>query len=139
MRVKIETPIRTDFTCKIRLRIDDMNYGNHMGNERILVLAHESRVQFLKSLSCSEFDLFGASIIQADAAIVYKSEGHTGDEILCSISVDNVGSSSFDLVYHFYNETTDKILALCKTGMVFYDYKNQKICPTPNAFKLQFK
>lgn len=139
MRIKLEIPEKIHFNCVITLRIDDMNYGNHMGNERILVLAHESRVQFLKSMACSEFDLFGASIIQADAVIAYKSEGHTGDHIQCNISVQNVGRSSFDLYYHFYNETTQKSLAICKTGMVFYDYKNQKVCPTPIAFEQLFK
>lgn len=139
MRIKLEIPEKIDFSCKITLRIDDMNYGNHMGNERILVLAHESRVQFLKSLACSEFDLFGASIIQADAAISYKSEGHAGDVILCTISIENVGRSSFDIYYHFYNETSQQSLAVCKTGMVFYDYKHQKVCPTPIEFENTFK
>jgi acyl-CoA thioesterase FadM len=29
-------------------------------------------------------------------------------------------------------------LAVCKTGMVFYDYKNQKVCATPAAFEQLF-
>jgi acyl-CoA thioester hydrolase len=138
MRIKLEIPEKILFCCKIILRIDDMNYGNHMGNERILVLAHESRVQFLKSLDCSEFDLFGASIIQADAAITYKSEGQTGDVIICNISIENVGRSSFEMYYHFFNETSQQSLAVCKTGMVFYDYSNQKVCATPVAFEQLF-
>lgn len=139
MRIKLEMPESINYSCSIVLRIDDMNYGNHLGNERILVLAHESRVQFLKSIGCSEFDLLGASIIQADAAITYKSEGHTGDVILCSIAIHNVARSSFDIYYNFYNQTTDKLLAICKTGMVFYDYNNHKVCSTPLAFEQMFK
>ena len=107
MRIKLEIPDQFDFTCDITLRVTDMNYGNHLGNDRILVLAQECRVLFLKSLDCTEFDLFGGSIIQADAAIVYKSEGHAGDIIRCNLKVMNVLRSSFDLLYQFLDQSYD--------------------------------
>lgn len=138
MRVNIEFPEKLAFTCHIALRVDDMNYGNHLGNERILVLAHESRVQFFRSLGCTEFDLFGVSIIQADAAIVYKSEGHIGDVIRCDIAVADLGRSSFNLYYRFYNQTTDKLLALCKTGTVCFNYNTSKVVSLPDAFTQLF-
>jgi acyl-CoA thioesterase FadM len=139
MRIKLEIPDQFDFTCDITLRVTDMNYGNHLGNDRILVLAQECRVLFLKSLDCTEFDLFGGSIIQADAAIVYKSEGHAGDIIRCNLKVMNVLRSSFDLLYQFENLTTHRTLAECKTGMVCYDYTAKKVIGVPEKFTHLFQ
>jgi acyl-CoA thioesterase FadM len=133
-RVKIDLPKKWHFITEIILRVDDMNYGNHLGNEKILILAHECRLRFLQSFGCSEFDVFGASIIQADAAIVYKSEGHIGDLINARISVQEVSKSSFELYYLFENTATGKVLAQAKTGMVFYDYKKATIVKTPDMF-----
>lgn len=138
MRVKLQMPDKYDFTCDFVLRVTDMNYGNHLGNDRILVLAQEGRALFLKSIGCTEFDLFGASIIQADAAIVYKSEGYAGDLIKCHIKVENISRSSFDLMYLFENTTTGKTLVFCKTGMVCYDYKEKKVVGVPDRFVALF-
>ncbi len=138
-RAKIELSDILHFSTEIVLRVDDMNYGNHMGNEKVLILAQECRVRFLQSIGCSEFDVFGASIIQADAVIVYKSEGHIGDVIKAGLSVQEISKSSFDLYYIFENLTTKKVLAQVKTGMVFYDYKKAAIVNTPDAFAKRFE
>lgn len=138
MRIKIDLPESFDFSCEITLRATDMNYGNHLGNDRILMLAQECRVQYFKSLHCTEFNLFGVSIIQADAAIVFKSEGYTADVVRCSLKVTEITRSSFDLVYQMDNLTTGKILAVCKTGMVCYDYDAKKVMAVPEKFSALF-
>ena len=45
-----------------------------MGNDAILTLCQEARLRYMESIEMSELKFHGHSLIQADAAIVYKAE-----------------------------------------------------------------
>lgn len=134
-RLKIDFTEKLLYRFRIPLRISDMNYGNHMGNEVVLQLAHECRVLWLKSHQCTEMNVFGTSIIQADAAIVYHSEGYTGNEIEIRLLGGELSRVGFELFYDMQNISTGKALASVKTGMVFYDYAASSVRPVPEGFK----
>jgi acyl-CoA thioesterase FadM len=134
-RVKIKPPERWLFTCSLHVRVTDLNYGNHLANDKLLAYAQEARIQFLQSMGASEMDFFGTSMIQGDAAIMYQSEGFLGNEIEIEVSVDDLSNSSFDLVYQMKNLTTDKPLALVKTRIVCFNYEERKVTPVPELFK----
>lgn len=135
-RIKIFVPEKKPlFSTVIDLRVTDMNYGGHMGNEVALVLAHEARIRWLQSRGQSEMNLLGKSIIQADAAVVYQSEGHTGDRIEVQIFVEIEGSSGFEMIYKMNNLSSEKGLAIVKTGMVFYNYQLGKVERIPRGFE----
>ena len=134
-RVKIDLPDSFPFQTFIHLRVNDMNYGNHLSNDKVITLAHEARVRFLASLGYKELDVEGHSIIQGDTAAVYKSEGFYGDEIRIEVAVGDVGSSSFDIYYRMTNLTTGKPLAHVKTGMLFFDYEKRRPLPVPDVFR----
>ncbi len=137
-RIKIDFPEKVFFTTQTEVRISDVNYGNHLGNDSVLSLIHEARVRFFNSLGFSELDLGGASVIMSDVAIVYESEGHYADQLSIEISVCDFSSAGFDIYYRLTNLTTNKELAIAKTGMVCYDYTERKVKPVPEAFKLLF-
>jgi acyl-CoA thioesterase FadM len=135
-RIKLQIPENEPlFSTIIELRITDMNYGGHMGNEVVLVLAHEARMRWLQSIGQSEMNLMGKSIIQADAAVVYQSEGYTGDRIEVLIYVQTSGSSGFEMIYQMKNLSKTKDLAVVKTGMVFYNYELGKVERIPEGFE----
>ena len=48
-RIKITLPTHVDFSTEIALRIGDINYGGHLGNDAVLALVHEARVQLFVS------------------------------------------------------------------------------------------
>lgn len=134
-RVKIELPEKFLFSTHIPVRITDINYGGHLGNDTILSIAHEARLQFLNSLGFDELNIGGASIIMADAAIMFRSEVFYGDMIKAEVTVGEISSSGFDLYYRFSNEKNQKEVARIKTGMVCFDYKERKIIAVPEVFK----
>ena len=74
-RIKIEIPERFIYKTEIPIRITDINYGGHLGNDSLLSIIHEARVRFLKNLGYSEANVEGSGIIMIDSAIQYKSEG----------------------------------------------------------------
>ena len=73
MRVKLEIPNFFHFETKLNIRVSDLNYGGHLGNDSFLSLAHEARVQFFNSLQMTEREFFGRSLIMADSVVIYKS------------------------------------------------------------------
>ena len=70
----------------------------------------------------------------ADSAIIYQSEGFLNNQLEIKIGVCDVSRVGFDLVYQFYNRTTEKNLALIKTGMVCFNYNTSKVEALPAAF-----
>jgi acyl-CoA thioesterase FadM len=78
-RIKLDLPKHFHFTTEIPIRISDINYGGHLGNDAVLSILHESRVRLLLEHGYSEFNVEGVGIIMTDSAIVYKSEAFYGE------------------------------------------------------------
>ncbi len=73
-RVKVSLPESFGFAVAIPVRITDLNYGAHLGNDALLSLLHEARVQFLAHLGMAEFDPdTRLGFIMVDVAIEYKA------------------------------------------------------------------
>ena len=96
-RIKLPLPDAFPFRTDLALRVGDINYGGHLGNDAVLALCHEARIRCLEQLGYSEMDIGGVGIIMSDAVVVYRSEGRRGE------------------------------IARAKTGIVFYDYTRKKL------------
>ena len=134
-RIKIQLPEKFIFKTEIPIRITDINYGGHLGNDSLLSIVHETRLRFLKHLGYSESNVEGVGIIMIDSAIQYKSEGFYGDELVIEVSVNDFTGIGCDFVYRLTNKKTSKEIALAKTGIVFFDYDKRKTASVPKKFK----
>lgn len=126
-RIKINLPQKFSFHITIDVRITDINYGGHVGNDSILSMIHEARQQFLKSLGYSELDFEGAGLIMNDVGIEYKSEAFYGDTLKIYVAASEIGKVGFDLCYKLVKSNDEKVVAVAKTGMVCFDYNLKKI------------
>jgi YbgC/YbaW family acyl-CoA thioester hydrolase len=134
-RVRIEEPDKYLYSAKITTRITDLNYGGHVGNDRIFAFMHDARVQFLKSLGYkSEMDFDGLGNIQTDAAITYKAEVFAHEELIVEVGIKDLNKYGCDFVYRF-KKSDGKVAAVGKTGIVFFDYENRKIAAIPESFR----
>ena len=136
-RVKIEIPENFIGVVEIPVRITDINYGNHLGNDAVVSIIHDARVSWLKSIGYSEFNIEGVSIIMSDLAVSYINESFYGDVLKIKLSVGECSSAGFEL---YYNITTNRNereiqIAKAKTGIVFYNYEIKKIAGVPEKFK----
>ena len=120
------------------MRVTDLNYGRHLGNDAVLGLLHEARVRFLRSLGYAELDVEGVGILVADCAIVYKAQGHLGEELGIEIAVGDFTRTGCDLYYSVKKDTGQE-LARAKTGIVFFDYGKQAVCEVPAGFTARFR
>jgi acyl-CoA thioesterase FadM len=134
-RIKIETPDKFIFRTEIPIRITDINYGGHLGNDSLLSIIHEARMRFLNHLGYSESNVEGSGIIMIDSAIQYKSEGFYGDVLVVEIAVNDFTGMGCDFVYRITNKNTSKEIAIAKTGIVFFNYQKRKTAPVPQEFK----
>jgi len=133
-KIKINLPDKFLFSTEMDVRVDDINYAGHLGNDSVLTLVHEARIRFFKSLGFTEKDAGGHGIIMSDAAIAFRSEGFHGDKLTVQIGIGNFEKYRFELFYLFTQKDTGKEVARVSTGIVFFDYQNRKICKMPEAF-----
>ena len=85
-RVHIDLPDHFDFSPEIPVRITDMNYGGHLGNDTVLSLMHEARMQYLAQFGYSEMAIEGSGLIMVDASVMYKAEVFSGDIVRVEIA-----------------------------------------------------
>ena len=137
-RIKLQLPEEFVFSTEIPVRISDINYGGHLGNDSVLSIIHEARLQFLKHFGYSEMDVEGAGIIMSDSVIVYKNEGFYGDLLTVEVTVGDFNNCGCDIFYRITNKKNQKEVVRAKTGIVFFDYKNRKISNVPDKFKKLF-
>ncbi|MCK5807983.1 thioesterase family protein [bacterium] len=134
-RVIILTPKQFLFKTVVPVRITDINYGNHLGNDKVLSIIHEARVQFLAHLGGSELDIMGSGLIMADAAIQYRSECFYGTKIEILVAVNEISTSTFDMIFLLRDSENSKEIARAKTGMVCFNYAEKKVIKIPEMLK----
>lgn len=136
-RAKLEVPSTFSFYTTIPVRITDLNYGGHVGNDSILSILHEVRLQFLKHWGCDEKNFFGAGLIMGDVTIEFKKELFYGDIIHASVTISSFEKVSFDIFYKLKVQAGEKmaVAALARTGMVCFNYDTKRIAAVPEEAK----
>lgn len=132
-RTKLVLPEHFSFTTEIPIRITDLNYGGHVGNDSILSILHESREQFLRHHDYKEMDMAGVGLIMSDVTIEFKNELFYGDLLRASVTASEFYRVGFDLYYRLEKRTGDKwvTVSTARTGMVCYDYTQKKLVAVP--------
>jgi acyl-CoA thioesterase FadM len=137
-RIKLELPDKFVFSTETPVRITDINYGGHLGNDTILSIVQEARVRFLNKYDYSEKNVEGLGIIMTDCAIVYKSESFYGDILEIKIGIKDFFKYGCDIYYQIINTKTTKDVAVVKTGIMFFDYEKRKRARIPEPFLILF-
>jgi YbgC/YbaW family acyl-CoA thioester hydrolase len=132
-RIKLELPASFSFSTEISIRITDLNYGGHVGNDSFLSLIQEARQQYLKQFGYAELDFEGLGLIMADSVVEYKRELSYGDIVKISVQAADFDKLGFDLFYllEIINREAPIIAGKAKTGMICYDYTNKKKTSIP--------
>ncbi|HMO63262.1 MAG TPA: thioesterase family protein [Ferruginibacter sp.] len=134
---KIEIPATNALAqIIIPVRISDINYGNHVGNDAFVSLIHEARVQWLAANNYSELDAGGAGMIMSSLAIEFKKEAFYGDTIQVELYAGAINGARFEIYYRMQalRQGNPVIIALAFTGMVSFDYARKR--PVPVSSKL---
>lgn len=134
-RVKLDLPEVLPFSTELEVRIGDINYGRHLGNDALLGLLHEARLRFLARHHFTETDAGGASMIMLDAVLVYAAQAFHGDRLRIEVGVGEFGPSRCDMFYRVSRPADGVEIARAKTGLAFFDYAAGRIVRMPASFK----
>lgn len=137
-RIKIEIPEKIIGTFIIPIRIADINYGNHVGNDAFVSIIHEARMQWLQLYSYTELKIEGNGLIMSDLAIEFKNESFYGDMVEVKLGAGEISRVGFELYYQLFaiRNNENILLANAKTGMVCYDYNAKKVAAIPDRLKM---
>jgi len=136
-RVKIVIPDNNIGSFAIPVRITDINYGNHVGNDSFVSILHEARVKWLNQYNLTELNIDGIGLIMSDLEIEFKKESFYGDIIEVQLSIGEISRIGFELYYQLRTKRHEEpvILANAKTGMVCYNYLNNEMTAIPDVLK----
>ncbi|TDX00662.1 acyl-CoA thioesterase [Dinghuibacter silviterrae] len=138
-RVKIDLPSTFHFTTQIPVRITDLNYGGHVGNDAVLGMLHEARMRYLGQWGYTELDVAGVGLIMSDAILSFKGESFYGDVWTIHIRAAEFNRVGFELYYAVETVRDGRThrIAEAKTGMICFDYTARKPVGVPAAFAAQ--
>ena len=136
-RIKIELPEKCNGTFKIPVRITDINYGNHVGNDSLVAIIHEARMQFFQQYGYTEVEVCGTSLIMNELAVEFKNEAFYKDIIEVKMFTGEIFKVGFELFYSLSTKRNNSsfIIARAKTGMVCFNYEEKKLMPVPEELK----
>ena len=134
-RVKLTYPAdQTIFSTELRVRARDVNYGAHVGNDALVALLQEARIDWLRSLGySSELNVEGKGLVQADLQVQYIAESFLGDMLTIHLAITELTKYGFELTYLVERNT--KKIAIATSNLLFLDYQSKQLCPCPKPFK----
>lgn len=135
-RLKLVVPEKKIAMIEVPVRISDINYGNHVGNDSFVSIIHEARMQWLKLYGYSELNIEGFGLIMSDLSVEFKAESLYGDLVQVEIICGETSRAGFELYFRLFTNRHEKRvhLANARTGMVCYDYAAKKPVAIPGKF-----
>ena len=132
-RLQLKPLAKYDFRTELTVRTTDLNYGGHLGNDRLLSLVHEARVAWLAEHSWSELDCAGVGLIMGDAGLVYQGEAFAGDRLIFEVGAAENSRTGFRLFFRVtrQDDSGPAPIALVENGMVCFDYHARKVTGLP--------
>lgn len=112
------------------VRVGDLNYGGHLGHDRLITLLHQARCDFLTTFNASETDCFGVGLIMRRITVDYLAEVFLGDSLKIIMCITGIKGTRFILNYRVLCK--DKVVATAETVMVAFDYVKHQVVALPS-------
>ncbi|SFB99290.1 Acyl-CoA thioesterase FadM [Marinospirillum celere] len=134
-RVQLEFPADPVFSHRQALRISDINYGQHLGHDTLVSFLHEARCSWLASAEITELSIDGGTVgwVVADMIVNYRKEAFYPDQLTIDLALGELGRKGVE-VLHRVTRSDGELVAMAKTGMVFFDYVSHQAVPVPENF-----
>ncbi|MFZ6675692.1 thioesterase family protein [Undibacterium sp. Xuan67W] len=126
------------YTTLLTVRVTDINAANHLGNDSMISMISEARARFLFEFGIGETEANGTGIIVTDLATTYKAEAHARDQLQFEVGVMDFNKYGGDITFRITRPRDNSLIAMAKSGFVFYDYKQASVVAMPENFKTKF-
>ncbi|MCY4046165.1 MAG: thioesterase family protein [Cellvibrionales bacterium] len=132
-RIILDTLTSTLITYPVKIRYSDINTARHVGNDKMISLIQEARIELLTQLGFKNDGDTAVTYVVADLGVNYKAEAFFADELIIEVGVSDIKEKSFDVLYKVTNTKTHHVVAEAKTGLVFLDANAGKTTQIPAA------
>jgi len=126
------------FSTQLTVRITDINGANHLGNDSMISMISEARARFLFEYGIGESRGDGSGIIVTDLATTYRAEAHARDQLLFEVGVMDFNRYGGDITFRITRPADGRLIAMAKSGFVFFDYRQSRVVAMPEAFRALF-
>jgi acyl-CoA thioesterase FadM len=126
------------YSSQLTVRVTDINGANHLGNDSMISMISEARARFLYEYGVRETESDGTGIIVTDLATTYKAEAHARDQLLFEVGVMDFNKYGGDITFRVSRPRDLALIAMAKSGFVFFNYKSSQVVPMPDEFRAKF-
>ncbi|TXS96076.1 thioesterase [Parahaliea maris] len=135
-RKTITLPDQFLFHTDYEVLYTDVNAASHLGADRVLPIAMEAQLRFIKELGYSDAVAFeDAGLIMAHSEVQYLSEARYGDRLHIELGIRDFDRKSFQFVYRISNTSREQEMARVATTLLFFDYEKSCVIPVPDTFR----
>lgn len=134
-RVHIELPEQFDFSVELPVYISHINRGDHLGNDSLVGFLNEARVRYMAAYGVNEYQDEGYLFVNADLAVVYKSEGRYGETLKIEVAASAFHKYGCDIVYRVSDLQSGRDIALAKTAHLMFDPASSKPILAPPSLR----
>lgn len=127
------------YSAPLTVRVTDINAANHLGNDSMISMISEARARFLFEFGIAETERDGNGIIVTDLATTYKAEAHAHDRLLFEVGVMDFNKYGGDIIFRITRPQDKKLIAMAKSGFVFFNYKTSEVVAMPDEFRSKFE
>ncbi|MDL2356472.1 MAG: thioesterase family protein [Pseudomonadota bacterium] len=126
------------YTTLLTVRVTDINGANHLGNDSMISMISEARARFLFEVGVPETERDGSGIIVTDLATTYRAEAHARDQLQFDVGVMDFNKYGGDITFRITRPRDGALVAMAKSGFVFFDYQRGRVVAMPAAFRAKF-
>jgi acyl-CoA thioesterase FadM len=126
------------YSTLLTVRVTDINAANHLGNDSMISMISEARARFLFEFGVAETQRDGTGIIVTDLATTYRAEAHARDQLLFEVGVMDFNKYGGDIIFRVTRPRDKTLVAMAKSGFVFYNYKTSQVVNMPDEFRTKF-
>ena len=126
------------YSTPLTVRVTDINAANHLGNDSMISMISEARARFLFEFGVAETERDGTGIIVTDLATTYRAEAHARDQLLFEVGVMDFNKYGGDITFRITRPRDRKLIAMAKSGFVFFNYKSSQVVAMPEDFRNKF-
>ena len=127
------------YFTQLTVRVTDINAARHLGNDSMISMISEARARFFHEFGISETRDGHTGIIVTDLATTYRAEAYARDRLLFEVGVMDFNKYGGDITFRITRPSDNTLVAMAKSGFVFFNFDTRKVLPMPVAVYSKFE